>query len=562
MLLSQVVRGTEIIMIFCERQDNMKKRIIFYLGVMFLIFLSASVQSTDTLYTYIPSNGIGNIALQIEYPARPRYPEGAPVVVEVSTWFVPNNRFHRVNDTKRIGAVTISYLWPGRLDAVTGMQSEGEYDTGGPVSLQALKDVIRFAHGVQPDINGQTISDLMPFPLLTDNIGLFASSHAGVVATNVLAYFGEQIPFVKYLVGRENPTRDEMYPLEIGHFDGSSTEANKVINSFFREDIYAPDTVIVDYSTLGWYQPHPDSIGRPYFAAKDEIPEHIMAPDKFPQIGNKRYYSRALTRALLANGAFTLATWPHYLATPAQTDSIWPYRIAVHNYPAIGAKLPDLKVMLVFSRYDHVQAARTKPHIRQAWDGFRQGCGFWVRMNPDKSYVQSLDPGYGPGFPDNPANREPLDWIFIEDWGFPADPIVRDHVWMASVAEMADRVYMNNWDDNLDEAFFPVIMDTATTGIQEAVAEITVPDQYILKQNAPNPFNPSTVIPFSIPKQGRVILTVYDLTGREVAVLLSQTLSSGPYQIHFNAGTLPAGVYVYRLKAGLFTDTKKFVLLK
>ena len=60
-------------------------------------------------------------------------------------------------DTKRIGAVTLSYLRPGRTDPETGMQSEREYDYGAPVSLAALRNVIRFASGMRTDTSGKSI---------------------------------------------------------------------------------------------------------------------------------------------------------------------------------------------------------------------------------------------------------------------------------------------------------------------------------------------------------------------------------------------------------------------
>ncbi|KPL12093.1 hypothetical protein AMJ85_02060 [candidate division BRC1 bacterium SM23_51] len=171
------------------------------------------------LITFVNSAGVGRIAVRIEVPERPRYPEGAPIVVEVSTWFVNIIDFHRVNETTRIGAITISYLWPEGVDRDSGARSEGVYDYGGPDSLAVLRDVIRFASGQIPDVDGRTIEDLVAVTALTENVGLFASSHSGVVATNVLAHHGGEMPLVKYLVGRENPTRDEMYPLELGHFD-------------------------------------------------------------------------------------------------------------------------------------------------------------------------------------------------------------------------------------------------------------------------------------------------------------------------------------------------------
>jgi hypothetical protein len=405
------------------------------------------------LITYVDSEG-DNIAVRIEVPEQPRYPEGAPVVVEVSTWFVPGNDFHRVNQTTRIGAITVSYLWPERVDVESGARSEGVYDYGGPDSLEVLRDVIRFASGLIPNTDGYYINELVAVTPLTDNVGLFASSHAGVVATNVLAHHGLELPTVKYLVGRENPTRDEMSPLELGHFDD---QRNPVYNPFYDEDDYSPTTVTVDYSTVGWYQEDPQSPGRPYFAAGNGLPEHILHETICPTMWGKRYYSRAITQALLDNGALTLESWPEDLATPAETQAAWPFRITVHNYPAFATQAPNLKVMLAFAQDDHVQAAETKPHIHQAWDGFTEAAGLsWVRLNPDLAYVQAINPSYESGFPDNPANSEPADWHDIRPWGFPAGPgDIREDVWLASVAEMADRVQANNWDNNLDAVLYP-----------------------------------------------------------------------------------------------------------
>jgi len=536
--------------------------VLSLLTVVFSSYCIAEPQVPEPIYTFVPSPGIGNIAVRIECPASPRYPEGAPIVVEVSTWFVSFVRFHRVNDTRRIGAVTVSYLWPGRLDAETGMRSEGEYDYGGPLSLSALKDVIRFASGLTLDINDNSIADLATVPVITNNVGLFASSHSGVVATNVLAYFGDEIPSVKYLVGRENPTRDEMYPLELGHFDGSPAEGNKVDNPFYDEEIYLTDSVIVDYSTLGWYQPEGEAFGRPYFASNDSKPEHILAPDKIPTAYNKRYYSRNITRALLENGALTLEDWPDYLATPAETESFWPYRITVYNYPDILSHLPDLKVMLVFSRFDHVQSAITKPHIHQAWDGFFNQCGFWVRMNPDRAYANSINSNYGQAFPDNLANRDPGNWIYIEDWGFPTDTRVRDDIWLASVAEMADRVYMNDWSDNLESVFFPVLIDPGGTGMEDMLISDKLADQQNLVAIIPNPFSNETTIQFFTREKAMISINVYDNRGRMVQGIYSGEYLPGNHQILFNGSEMPPGIYFCRLQSEQITEFKKMILLK
>jgi hypothetical protein len=89
-----------------------------------------------------------------------------------------------------------------------------------------------------------------------------------------------------------------------------------------------------------------------------------------------------------------------------------------------------------------------------------------------------------------------------------------------------------------------------------------IPGSYQLYQNYPNPFNPATKIKFDLPKEGFVTLKVYDILGREVAVLVNQQLQAGSKEYEFNAINLPSGVYFYKLKAGDFTATKKLVLVK
>ena len=404
-----------------------------------------------SLVTHILSENVGRIAVRVAVPTTTRYDGGAPIVVEVSTWFVAFSGFHCVNDVTELGAISVSYLWPERGDPESGASSSGVYDYGGPRSLEVLRDVINFAAGLRADENGTYLDDLIAPTALYDNVGLWASSHAGVVATNVLAYHGPEMPGIKYLVGRENPTLPTMYPLEIGHYDDAR---NKVINPFYDATGYTPTTLDVDYSTIGWYQTGPEDPGRPYFAAGNGHPEHILHETICPEMWGKRYYSFEVTQALLANGALTLAGWPQDVATPDEAQ-IWGFRTVVGNYPDIGVGLPDLRVMLVFADFDHVQAAADKPHVHQAYDGFRKRAGLsWVRLNPDRVYVAQIEAQPPSGLPDHDANTEPADWAHSEAWGFPCLEIRRQQVWLASVAEMMDREQGDDWSVNLDQVLF------------------------------------------------------------------------------------------------------------
>jgi hypothetical protein len=99
-----------------------------------------------------------------------------------------------------------------------------------------------------------------------------------------------------------------------------------------------------------------------------------------------------------------------------------------------------------------------------------------------------------------------------------------------------------------------------TTSVREIAGEI--PIAFSLGQNYPNPFNPSTTIEFSLPHSEYVTLKIFDILGREVAVLADQRLQAGVYTKTWNAQKMPSGVYLVRMQAGTFSETKRLVLLK
>lgn len=85
---------------------------------------------------------------------------------------------------------------------------------------------------------------------------------------------------------------------------------------------------------------------------------------------------------------------------------------------------------------------------------------------------------------------------------------------------------------------------------------------YVLEQNFPNPFNPSTVISFRLPVGGSVTLKVFDLLGQEVATLVDEPKPPGTYEVNFDAKNLASGIYLYQLRAGEKVETKSMVLIK
>jgi len=100
----------------------------------------------------------------------------------------------------------------------------------------------------------------------------------------------------------------------------------------------------------------------------------------------------------------------------------------------------------------------------------------------------------------------------------------------------------------------------AATGITQTGNE--VPVEFGLSQNYPNPFNPTTTIGFSIPKAGITKISVYDILGKEVNILVNDNLQPGYYNVNFDAGKLTSGVYFYKMTSGNFSEVKRMVLVK
>jgi hypothetical protein len=100
-------------------------------------------------------------------------------------------------------------------------------------------------------------------------------------------------------------------------------------------------------------------------------------------------------------------------------------------------------------------------------------------------------------------------------------------------------------------------------GLEITESEAIDQAEFALDVNYPNPFNPSTVIQFDLPKPGIVSLKVYNVSGQEVATLVdNEAYEAGQYAKTFNASGLVSGVYFYRLQAGEFTKTRKMVLMR
>ncbi len=149
--------------------------------------------------------------------------------------------------------------------------------------------------------------------------------------------------------------------------------------------------------------------------------------------------------------------------------------------------------------------------------------------------------------------------------GFTSDgrPIVHDPAQYNGYSYIFSKSDISHsWFDKGGVAYTFYNSDSNTVSVENPYELASTVNDFKLYQNYPNPFNPVTSIKFSINNKQFVSLKVYDVLGNEVAVLLSEDLNSGNYIIDYNAGYLSSGVYLYKLQAGSYTETRKMILMK
>jgi photosystem II stability/assembly factor-like uncharacterized protein len=108
-----------------------------------------------------------------------------------------------------------------------------------------------------------------------------------------------------------------------------------------------------------------------------------------------------------------------------------------------------------------------------------------------------------------------------------------------------------------DEGIFKADLSPTTVSDINGISKT-----FLLNQNHPNPFNPTTNIEFSIPKTEFVTLEIYNILGERVTTLVSEKLPAGKYKYNCDAGSLASGIYLYKIQAGYYTETKKMILMR
>lgn len=161
---------------------------------------------------------------------------------------------------------------------------------------------------------------------------------------------------------------------------------------------------------------------------------------------------------------------------------------------------------------------------------------------------------------------ENMQRVFPVFWEHPAVEGVTFWGWRPGLWRQEQDAFLvrNNGEERPALEWLRAYVDTANVAVDLSTERFTdsQPQEFELKSNYPNPFNPTTNISYRLPVASDVRLVVYDMTGRRIQTLVNSRQASGNHHIMFDASNLSSGVYFYEIQAGSFRDVKKMTLIK
>jgi hypothetical protein len=418
------------------------------LTVAFLAGLSGigAGQHFDSVFVRIASRAAGDagLAASILIPRQPRFPTGAPVVIHVAGGVQPGGARGRPEYVQH-GFIEIHFAFPG--GGFGEERSGGTYDFRGPNCARALADVIRYA--MSPALAAKVAG----MKVLTNNVGIVGSSHGGNACGVALAQHGAEFPNLAWYASMESPYGEGAANVELGGHESGVNPA------------YDQATGTLDLSRLAWSNElSPGLFRKPMladtrplkgafyfdlnrdgrFTRADDFPANCFVGDAGN--GVKAWYSpRILAEAERRH--LIPGDRPVHIPTLAEAREFWQWRDATASIPAAVRNCTNLAVIVYANERDHVQADPAHTHILEQVEGFCKAGARFVRLNPDRAYVEQIT-GTGDRYADNPAGKT---WTRanIRD-GVEPNTLPIGVYMRAAVCELADRTQAGNWSPNLD----------------------------------------------------------------------------------------------------------------
>jgi hypothetical protein len=241
--------------------------------------------------------------------------------------------------------------------------------------------------------------------------------------------------------------------------------------------------------------------------------------------------------------------------------------------------LHSLKFDLPFDRAPHDAWVGTQRYPISAKAGDVYRISVWVKASnlvPDSAakYPGTWSVGLTPIFHSGYLPNDPYDEIGAKDLVF-AFPAVTQFGWTKYYVDVTVpddpkvkslSVRIHPYSRFTGKIYFDEL-ELSVISLTDVQSDKVIPENFSLSQNFPNPFNPSTIISYSLPTNSFVSLIIYDLLGREVKTLVNNDQNSGTYKVQWNGennfgSKVSSGLYIYTIRSGQFNESRKMVLLK
>jgi hypothetical protein len=430
------------------------------------------VAKEDSVSTFVPSEAAPGkgLAVNIIYPEKPRYEEGAPIAVVVPGGDTPNGLGFCMH-ASQVGFVELRFAFPG--GGVPGFSSSGTRNYRGERDQMALRDVILFAMGKLEDYKERSIKDLIPVKLAPGNVGIVGWSNGGNIALITLNKYADELSPTAWLAFYESPIGALFFPPALG-----STQ-DLVLNSHYRQGSGATGRCLIDFRKLaydGSVKRNPgvgkklgikeipgvvyfDENGNKHWDEEKEFAFNYLSAGK-----EKEYYPPEVTSAMDRmkifeghmgkDGKLEGAGWPSSVAGIDDTDKFFQERDGSLYVPSVCSKYPNLLVTVFGSHLDHLQRQPDHPHILLQYNLWLDNGVHWVRLNPEPVYLQTIANMNMRTFAHNAPNGS----IEADDINGLLEPegILKDYTYMdACIAELADRTKAKNLASPLDAPLVP-----------------------------------------------------------------------------------------------------------
>ena len=541
------------------------------------VFSFKSYSQNIPVVTHIPSSVADStgIALLIHYPDSERYDTcGAPIAIVIaggkgSTGIILN--YPAVMTA--FGFIQVFFNFPG--GGAGPFISGGNYDLRGPDCITALKNVIQFCSGEIVDLNGKYLSELIPINPNYENVGLVGGSNGGNISLAAAGLYGNQLPELKWICNWETPVGDGNILADMGNTNlGGQSTFNLAYND---------TTGVFDYSKLKYcdtlylnYSMNFDTLAGFYFDnnnnnSPNDFVDYKLEPLIYGNGLNERaFYSQKIIQLGYSMGLIPNPK-PYYIPTFQEAKDFWKWRNGENWIDSISIKRPDLLFMITSKNHDHYINSPDHPGILNQYNKFLSSGNNFIRLNPDKSYMEYVLDSVYPGLPDN-ACYTPFDHLSIRTVLIP-DSIDQKLLYAAGACELADRSIRGDFRWQLDtvygscEKYIPDYSDSTETDngyISDSTGNAVSVNNYSAIQIPSTLFpNPSAAVSNLIIRSVKneiVKIKITDISGKIIYSSLEK-LIRGDNLIQLKSSGIDNGFYFLTIQNNDRFEALKFEVI-